>query len=60
VSLVLLFNTLTDSTLILRRTLNEIHLDTVDIVHGEGSWASLECTAKEELLVETFTHRDHE
>lgn len=41
-------------------TLNELHLDMVDIVQGEGSWASLERTVKEELSVETFIHLDHE
>lgn len=39
-------------------TLREIHLDTVDIVKGEGSWMSLERTVKEELSVEKFIHVD--
>lgn len=41
-------------------TLSEIHLDMVNIIEGEGSWASLENTVAKELNIEQFIHNDHE
>lgn len=40
-------------------TLDTIHLDMVDIIDGEGSWASLECIVRNELSVEKFVHLGH-
>lgn len=37
-------------------TLREIHLDSIDIIGGKGSWTSLECTVEEKLSIEKFSH----
>lgn len=37
-------------------TLREIHLDSIDIIEGKGSWTSLECTVEEKLSIEKFSH----
>ncbi|KAH8595094.1 hypothetical protein B0O99DRAFT_512714 [Bisporella sp. PMI_857] len=36
-------------------TLREIHLDSIDIIEGKGSWTSLECTVGEKLSIEKFS-----
>lgn len=40
-------------------TLTEIHLDIVNSIEGKGSWTSLECTVKEQLSVEEFSHVEY-
>lgn len=41
-------------------TLREFYLDGVDIIEGKGSWTSLECSIKEKLSVEKFSHIEYE
>jgi hypothetical protein len=36
--------------------LREIHLDSIDIIEGKGSWTSLECMVEEKLSIEKFSH----
>ena len=40
-------------------TLREIHLDSIDIIEGKGSWTSLECTVQEKLSIEKFSHVEY-